>query len=396
MYARFLGYDVDLYERGEVAENVGRWGHVRLFSPFGMNASSLGLAALTAQDERYRPPGADELLRGKEFIDRYLLPLSQTDLLAESLHLKTEVLAISRGSLLKADCLGWEDREDPEFRLLVRDAAGKERVATADAVIDATGTYGNHNWVGAGGIPALGETAASGEIEYGLPDVLSRDRDRYAGRHTLVVGSGHSAATTVVALAELAQHDLNTRITWIVRREDVAPIPLIDDDRLPSRRQLAEQANRLAADKTIVDYRPGTLVEQIDWDAAKAEFRVGLSGNHAGELSVERVVGNVGYRADNRLWSELQVHECYASGGPMTLAAALLGNTSADCLDQRSCGPQALLNPEPDFYVLGVKSYGRSSKFLISAGLGQIRDLFTIIGDRAELDLYANMARLRG
>jgi hypothetical protein len=45
--------------------------------------------------------------------------------------------------------------------------------------------------------------------------------------------------------------------------------------------------------------------------------------------------------------------------------------------------------------VLGAKSYGRDARFLISAGLLQIRDLFTIVADRAELDLYANMARLR-
>ena len=58
-------------------------------------------------------------------------------------------------------------------------------------------------------------------------------------------------------------------------------------------------------------------------------------------------------------------------------------------------GPQSLLNPEPDFYVLGAKSYGRNSRFLISLGLTQIRDLFTLLADRAELDLYANMAKLR-
>ena len=49
---------------------------------------------------------------------------------------------------------------------------------------------------------------------------------------------------------------------------------------------------------------------------------------------------------------------------------------------------QALLNPEPDFYVLGSKSYGRRSDFTLAAGHDQIRALFTIIGDRETLDLY--------
>ena len=51
LYARFLGYDVLLFERGNVAENVRQWGHVRMFSPFHMNATPLGLQALGAQDD---------------------------------------------------------------------------------------------------------------------------------------------------------------------------------------------------------------------------------------------------------------------------------------------------------------------------------------------------------
>ena len=51
---------------------------------------------------------------------------------------------------------------------------------------------------------------------------------------------------------------------------------------------------------------------------------------------------------------------------------------------------QALLNPEPDFYVLGAKSYGRRGDFLLSHGHEQIVALFTVIGDREGLDLYAS------
>ena len=51
LYARFLGYDVAIFDEAEVAANVRRWGHVRMFTPFGMNRSPLGLAALAAQDE---------------------------------------------------------------------------------------------------------------------------------------------------------------------------------------------------------------------------------------------------------------------------------------------------------------------------------------------------------
>lgn len=78
----------------------------------------------------------------------------------------------------------------------------------------------------------------------------------------------------------------------------------------------------------------------------------------------------------------------------MKLAAALQEANSGDCMAHVSHGPQSLINPEPDFYILGAKSYGRNSSFLVAVGLEQIRDLFTIIGDREGLDLYKSAITL--
>ena len=61
LYARYLGYEVTVYEQGEVAENVLKWGHVSMFTPCGMNRSPLGVAAIDAQwPDRDLPD--DELL----------------------------------------------------------------------------------------------------------------------------------------------------------------------------------------------------------------------------------------------------------------------------------------------------------------------------------------------
>jgi hypothetical protein len=403
LYARYLGYDVDLYERGQACENVLQWGHVRMFSPFRMNCSTLGLAALKAQDPEYRPPENDELLTGREWVERYLRPLARTDLLGDRLREQTEVAAIGRAWLLKTELPAKEERGDELFRLLVRDAEGIERIEHADVVIDATGVYDNANWLGQGGIPAVGETAACPHIEYGIPDVLGLERDRYAGKRVLVAGAGYSSATTVTALAQLAAESKETSVLWITRApRDVSgagPVPVIGEDRLPSRRRLAEAANKLAAGKSAaVRHLSGTAVDQIHYDADDDQFRVTLSfldeTDYPDKQVFDRVVANVGYRPDNRLYEELQIHECYASGGPMKLAAALSGDSSADCLDQTSAGPQSLLNPELNFYILGAKSYGRNSRFLYRIGLDQIRDLFTLIGDRENLNLYESAKSL--
>ena len=86
--------------------------------------------------------------------------------------------------------------------------------------------------------------------------------------------------------------------------------------------------------------------------------------------------GSVG---DPDVYRQLQVHECWATSGPMKLAAALLGSASADCLTQERHGADTLRNPEPDFFILGAKSYGRNTTFLLRVGWDQVSDVFGLL-----------------
>lgn len=401
LYARVLGYDVAVYEAGSgVAESVRQWGHVRMFTPFALNRSLLGLTALRAQDEGYVPPGGDDLLTGREWVERYLKPLSQTDLLADHLRLDTRVVRVGKGEIHKEEMPGHEDRGDWPFRLLVRGPDGKERLDEADVVIDASGVFASPaKWCGYGGIPAAGEIGLreQGAIEYRLPEILGKDRSRYEGQHTLLIGGGHSAATNAVALAQLIREAPGTRVTWITRREGTAaargPMTTVSGDRLAERERLAREANGIASSSSSgITYLPGNVVEAIEMLGSGADraFVVHLAGPQEGTHSFDRIIANVGFTPDRSLYEELQVEECYASFGPKNLAAMLSEGASSDCLDQKACGPKSLVNPEPNFYILGAKSFGRSSNFLLSVGLEQIREVFTIIGDRATLDLYGS------
>ena len=387
LYARYLGYDVDVYERGRVAEHLFQWGHVRLFTPCGANCSPLGLAALSNQDDAWKPPEASEFLTGRELAEAYYIPLSKSDLLADQIHERTEVLSIGRGGLLKGELAG-EDRADADFRLLVRDARSVEpagrRVVTANVVIDATGTFAQHNWLGEGGIPAIGEMLAESHIEYGMPDILGERRPHYAHRHTLVVGDGHAAAASVSALVRLGHDAPYTQVTWIVRREPgpLGPIRRIPGDPWPARDQLAESANRLLhSELGHLIFRPSTVVHQVIWHEGLEKFQVLLAGQHAGEVEVDRIIANVGHRPDNQLFAELQVGEDPIRG------AATRWPAEGEARPDR----HLLATAEPDFYVLGAKSLGRDSRFTIAAGLEQIRELFTILGDRPDLDLYRSV-----
>ena len=81
--------------------------------------------------------------------------------------------------------------------------AGDPSRSSADAVIDATGTWFTPNPAGADGLPAIGEPELQGRIVYGMPDVLGKDRARYAGKTVAVLGAGHSAIGTLIDLARL-------------------------------------------------------------------------------------------------------------------------------------------------------------------------------------------------
>ncbi|HEX5757608.1 MAG TPA: flavoprotein, partial [Thermoanaerobaculia bacterium] len=62
--------------------------------------------------------------------------------------------------------------------------------------------------------------------------------------------------------------------------------------------------------------------------------------------------------------------------------AALLGAAGGDCLSQTSHGVEVLTNPEPGFFILGAKSYGRNNTFLMRAGWEQVAEVFGLLAAR--------------
>ena len=86
----------------------------------------------------------------------------------------------------------------------------------------------------------------------------------------------------------------------------------------------------------------------------------------------DQVIVNCGYGPDTSLYRELRVHESYESLAPMKLASALQAAGTSDCVSIPSFGVDTLVNPEPDFFILGAKSYGRSSDFLLRTGYTQV------------------------
>ncbi len=346
------GYDVTVFERGGVAQHVRSWGHVMMFSPFAMNASDAGKTRLS------NLPDDEALLTGSEFADAYLAPL------AETLPVQTgvEVVSIARSGALKGEKIAVPERGESPFKLLLA-RNGDEWIEHADVVLDCTGTFATPNPLGDGGMPAPGERACRDCIDYRMPKV----GDQFVEKRVLVLGGGHSAATAIWELARIE----GARIVWATRKPHSPPCVRVPDDALFGRDRLAEAANVLASSRAV-DFRPGRSVLFLQ----KTETGIRVKLGEDEEIEVDRIVACVGFRPDMSLTRELQTQTCWATEGTYPLAAMMLGETGADCLAVPVGGAEMLLHPEPGYFALGMKSYGRSPNFLIRTGREQIENVF--------------------
>ncbi len=389
------GWPFTVYERGRVGEGVRAWGHVRLFSPWSMNLSGRMERALEAAGHPL--PDAERHPTGDELVEELLEPLASLPEVAEGLRTGVRVAGVGRAGLLKHEEISSPERASRPFRLLLRDADGRETVEEADVVLDCTGGRAVPNPLGADGIPAPGEEEAEPLVEREIPGVAAAP-DAWAGRRILLVGGGHSAQTAARDLARLADGRPSDppRVYWSVRSAD-PDFGVVEDDPLPARSALGRAALELAGGASdAVTLLPGTQVRKLERDGESVRVTLagyaedGRSGGREGgsgsatkgddgrRLEVDRIVALTGAVGDASIYRALQIHECYASSAPMKLAAALLaeGGDGVDCLDQTSHGVETLENPEPDFYILGAKSYGRNSTFLLRVGYEQVDEVF--------------------
>ena len=400
LYGTLAGADVQLFERGRIGENVRSWGHVGLFTEWKRDRSPLGERVLRERGDEL--PDGESAPSGEQLAN-YLMRLAALPSIRNRIMPQTEVRSLTREGLLKHDLWGDPRRAFAPFRLLTSGIGG-EKVRHFDAVIDATGVYTSPNWVGNGGAPCPGELGLQRYIDYQIPDVNGADQSRFASKRTVVVGTGHSAATSLLALADLLGQHSATRLTWVVRRgaaKDGSLYYIDPDDVSSGRRQLGERANELARSGRV-DLRLNTVVESIERRANV--FTVKLSDGTSVECS--NLVAGVGYRPDPTLWQELQISQHPASGGPGQLAAAIMESNKAAGVGlstgyaQKSgevSKPEAgatgdamdlLRLDEPNFYVIGIKSYGRDAGFLMQNGFRQVRDVYRLLCDNHRLDLY--------
>lgn len=362
------GLEPLVLERGTaVAASMRAWGHVRLFSPWRYVIDRA--AGDLLRGHGWTAPDPDAYPTGAEIVSDYLEPLARLPELQPRLRLDGEVVAVTREGFDKMKTPG---RDQAPFVVTVRRPGGVEEALVARAVVDASGTWTRPNPLGTSGRPATGEVALAEHIAYGVPDVLGGARERYAGKRVLVVGSGHSAFNVLLDLATLAGSTPGTAITWAIRAPARRMTSLFGggvNDALPARGELGAQVRALVEGGRL-RLETGVRISKLE----RTPHGIVVSGPNAVLGPVDEVIGATGFRPDLAPLSELRLALDPAVESPVALAPLIDPNVHS-CGSVPPHGAEELKHPEPDLFVVGMKSYGRAPTFLMLTGYEQVRSV---------------------
>lgn len=363
------GIDFTILEAGDrVADSVQLWGHTRFFSPWKhlVDPASRRLLeaagwALTAAEGRAPT--------GQELVDDYLAPLADLPEIGSRIRFGRRVIAVSREGMDRTRTAG---RAQAPFLLRIKHADGQLEEVTARAVIDASGTYTTPNPLASSGLVPLGFDQVTDHVLHALPDVLGADRARFAGKHTVVVGAGHSAANTLIALGKLARDEAGTRVTWVIRNPSAIRVSSSPDDELPDRAKLGTRTERLVASGVV------SVVDSFEISRVEpAGSGIRLVGTRRGEpamVDADLVVNATGFRPDLDMLREVRLELDEIVEAPKRLAPLIDPNLHS-CGTVEPHGFRELTHPEQGFFIVGMKSYGRAPTFLLTTGYEQVRSV---------------------
>ncbi len=359
----------------QVGDNVKKWEHVPMFSPWKFNIDEASAQLLG--NYGWTMPKADEIPTGRTLLSDYVLPLSETDEIKPFIRLNAEVVSISRKRISKIRDFG---RENAPYVLRVNTPNGVEMIE-GRAVIDASGTWKTPKPAGADGWPAIGEEDLKDRLVYGIPDILGKDRKRYQDKDVAVIGGGHSAINALLELADLkASNSNNVKLDWILTKGSVEDAyGGLDNDELPGRGKVGQRIKALVDTNWVRVHTP-IFVDKINDRSGKLVIS-GSSPNGRIDLSSDEIIIATGLRPNLSMLRELRVSLDERMESPVRLAPLIDPNVHS-CGSVAPHGEAELRHPEKDFYIVGMKSYGRAPTFLLATGYEQVRSVVAgLVGD---------------
>ncbi|WP_444944083.1 NAD(P)-binding domain-containing protein [Microbulbifer sp. ZKSA006] len=356
-------------EKGiSVGSAILEWGHVRVFTPWPYVIDKAVATLLKKNGWTY--PDKEQLPTGREIVDKYLTPAATTPELKTVITYSAEVTAISRENHSKHTST---NRDKALYTVHYKDASGNTHIQYAKAIIDASGTWSNPTPIGRDGLPVPGEIENRDLITYGIPDIIGTDKQKYRNKHTLILGAGHSAMNIALALINLQKSEADTRISWGMRKNDIEKLLGSGiNDKVPARKELGIAAKN-AIDSKLLELLPQIQIKQIKREGT--ELLVSLtSGGEDQEITVNRIIVATGFRPDLQMLREIRLDIDHIVEAPKALAPMIDPNLHS-CGSVKAHGAEELSHHDENFYIAGIKSYGRAPTFLMLTGYEQVRSI---------------------
>lgn len=367
LYARFLGYDVQVFSKNRIGSGLALWGDAPMPVAFGEAASPLGLAALQAQGTPCEI-SADRVVSFAQYVKEYLVPVAKTDLIYDNVTIGAPVKSISRigGDAFIEESI--EDRAEREFRLLVDSKQRGEHSQLVDIVFDCSGLS---IWCGmaSGGGRAAGELGNS-QLLRGKRDILNKDKLRFSGKHTVLWGDTLEACATVADFYTLAEQNSGAKLTWVFPRSVI---------------------------KLGLGHAVGSVPKCFESVVRRAAGAI-----EVGEMPIVTMPGGIEscrFVANEDMPSEGSWEVRLQTGADETLDITCdhfihCGRRQADWSFADAISPlpipaadRPMVTAEPHYYVLGNK-LAKSEAFTPDEIREQIRQVFALVGGRADLNLY--------
>lgn len=374
------GIDFLVLESGtDAGAAVREWDHIRLFSPWSQLMDPQAVKVLTQTG--WTEPNPNRYPTGGAWATDYLQPLA--DALGNKVLYNSTVTGVAKYG---RDLIVDSGREEEAFTVHVNTPNGEQRIH-ARAVIDASGTWAGANPLGGDGLPAIGEKAAADRITYRVPNTKDEAVSaRYTGKHVVVAGTGVSAKTALLHLADLE----GTQVSWLVRRPSTGnAFGGGENDELAERGALGASAKKVVESgsvTTVTGFRTASVGIQDNGLLTLTSF----SGHTVAD--VDEVIVLTGFRPDLSILTEVRLDLDSVLQAPRDLAPLIDPNVHS-CGTVYPHGAKELVQPDAGFYLAGMKSYGRATSFLAMTGFEQVRSVVAeIAGDhesaaRVELTL---------
>ncbi len=384
LYARFLGYQVLLFEAGKVAQRYREVASLVMDESMERAVSPLGLRALEAQSGKpaefeHRP------VTYREFSQQYLLPLARTDLVHDCVQFQCEVIDISRVRINErmSEDTDFQARCNDEFRLVLRSKARGIWSTRADVILDCSGLATAGPRLG----PCFGWTQL---IEYSPDDLVCSLEDWLTGLDTassattMIWGCGGLSREAVERFLEKSNAEPRGKLIWLIPEWSEAES---DDEALA---RIKKQLN----DSASLGYSLQVLGVENLTGSVDGNFKgyanvllpddTFLKVGFDRFLDLDRVRANFDF-ARALMFQPEQGWNIQSSTGPQRNEREAELGTHRYLHD---CAGWRLATVEPGYYILGSKRK-HSNKIAFADRRADIRDVFALLGGRADLDLYA-------